>query len=65
MRSTQAAAISDATWRQWKATVELDAGDHVLEVRATDGDGKRQTAERRPPAPNGASGYHSRRISAS
>jgi hypothetical protein len=31
-------------------------------VRATDGTGAVQTAERRPPAPDGASGYHMRQV---
>jgi hypothetical protein len=29
-----------------------------LEVRAVDGEGERQTAERRPPFPEGATGRH-------
>lgn len=50
--------ISDATWVQW--TVDWDAapGPHRIEVRATDGDGVVQTADRTPPAPDGARGYH-------
>ena len=46
------------TWRQWSAVVGLDAGRHTLKVRATDGTGTVQTAERAEPIPNGASGLH-------
>jgi hypothetical protein len=34
-----------------------------LTVRATDGDGQTQTAKRSDPAPDGATGWHSRRVS--
>ena len=37
-------------------------GSHRLRVRATDGDGEVQTMETAPPAPDGASGYHSRTV---
>ena len=42
----------------WDAT----AGDHVVRVRATDGDGATQTDAVAPPAPNGATGWPSRRL---
>lgn len=54
--------VSDDTWRQWVVTWDATPGDHELRVRATDGDGVTQTDEREPPAPNGASGWHSRRV---
>jgi hypothetical protein len=34
-------------------------GSHMLQVRATDGAGEVQTAERRPPFPDGATGQQS------
>jgi DMSO/TMAO reductase YedYZ molybdopterin-dependent catalytic subunit len=56
--ATLADAISDDTWRQWRHTWEATPGRHVLEVRATDGDGEVQTAERAPVFPDGATGHH-------
>jgi DMSO/TMAO reductase YedYZ molybdopterin-dependent catalytic subunit len=46
------------TWRQWAVEVDLPAGSHTIEVRATDAAGDTQTAALAPPAPDGASGYH-------
>ena len=50
--------ISDATWVQFVYRWEATSGDHVLRVRATDGDGVVQTDERTDPAPDGARGHH-------
>ena len=47
------------TWRQWRIVVTLAAGDRRIEVRATDGDGVVQTADRAEPFPDGATGLHS------
>jgi DMSO/TMAO reductase YedYZ molybdopterin-dependent catalytic subunit len=54
-------AIEDTidTWRQWRITVPLTSGNRRLEVRATDGEGVVQTAERVEPFPDGATGQHS------
>ena len=57
------AAISDATWVQWLYRWEAAAGDHVIRVRATDGDGEVQEERRTPPPPDGARGYHTVGIS--
>jgi DMSO/TMAO reductase YedYZ molybdopterin-dependent catalytic subunit len=57
-------ALSDAAWVQWQAAVDVAPGDHSLRVRATDGTGEVQTAERTPPAPDGARGHHEVRFSA-
>lgn len=51
-------AISDATWVQWVHRWQATPGRHQIEVRATDGTGETQTAERTPPAPDGARGHH-------
>jgi DMSO/TMAO reductase YedYZ molybdopterin-dependent catalytic subunit len=63
---TLSSPISDATWVQWlyawNATA-ADAGDHEIEVRATDGAGVVQTTDRTPPAPDGARGHDTRRFS--
>jgi DMSO/TMAO reductase YedYZ molybdopterin-dependent catalytic subunit len=57
--------ISDATWVQWLYAWDAaasGAGDHVIEVRATDGTGAVQTADMTPPAPDGARGHHTIRV---
>jgi DMSO/TMAO reductase YedYZ molybdopterin-dependent catalytic subunit len=46
------------TWRQWRFDWDAPIGKHVLTVRATDRTGEVQTPERRPPVPDGASGWH-------
>jgi len=48
---------SPDTWVQWKLTWDAAPGEHTIEVRATDGQGSKQTAVEAPPAPDGASGY--------
>jgi len=53
---------SDATWRQWVVRWKATPGDHRLRVRATDGEGEVQTEDLAAPAPNGASGWHSREV---
>ncbi len=50
--------ISDNSWRQWKLDWDPLPGRHKIRVRATDGDGVTQTDLRQPPAPDGATGYH-------
>jgi len=50
--------ISDATWVQWLYRWPADPGRHVIQVRATDGSGQLQDANRTRPAPDGARGYH-------
>jgi len=50
--------ISDATWVQFVHRWEATAGEHVIRVRATDGEGELQTDERTRPAPDGARGHH-------
>ncbi len=55
---TISAAISKATWVQWELAWTATAGQHRIEVRATDGTGMVQTAAVAPPAPSGATGHH-------
>ncbi len=45
-------------WRQWSLPWTSTPGVHRIRVRATDGDGVTQTDVVTPPAPNGASGWH-------
>ena len=47
------------TWRQWRYRWQAGAGDHTLTVRATDSDGRTQSSDTAPPAPDGATGWHS------
>ena len=49
---------TDDTWVQWAATVEVEPGDHLLRVRATDKDGVAQTGVERDVLPDGATGWH-------
>ena len=43
-------ALNDLTWNLWGFTWEADPGTYEVLVRATDGTGDTQTAERNPPA---------------
>ncbi len=47
------------TWRQWLYEWDAPAGQHTIEVRATDTDGTTQTSRRVAPRPDGATGWHS------
>ena len=47
------------TWAQWAASVDVDAGEHRLVVRATDRSGYTQTSVQTDVVPNGASGWDS------
>jgi DMSO/TMAO reductase YedYZ molybdopterin-dependent catalytic subunit len=58
-----AETVGADTWRQWRASLDLDAGDHTLAVRATDADGLVQTDAEAPPAPDGATGWHTVNVS--
>jgi DMSO/TMAO reductase YedYZ molybdopterin-dependent catalytic subunit len=56
--ATLAAEDTIDTWRQWTFRWNATPGNHRLTVRATDGDGQVQTADRAAPRPNGSSGLH-------
>ena len=62
--ATLADSASADTWRQWVWRWEPTAGSHRLQVRAISADGQVQTSVERPPAPNGASGWHAVQVSA-
>jgi DMSO/TMAO reductase YedYZ molybdopterin-dependent catalytic subunit len=49
---------NEDTWMQWAATLDLEPGDHILKVRATDEDGLVQTGEVADVVPDGATGWH-------
>ena len=55
--ATLAREDSVDTWRQWMWTWQATPGDHVLHVRATDGNGQLQTGAPAPPFPSGATGW--------
>ncbi|HEX7172436.1 MAG TPA: molybdopterin-dependent oxidoreductase [Candidatus Limnocylindria bacterium] len=57
--------ISDATWVQYVFRWPATSGDHLLRVRATDGEGVIQTDERTRPDPDGARGHHTVRVTVS
>ena len=46
------------SWKQWVLEWDAPQGDHTIQVRATDADGVVQTPQQAPPAPDGASGWH-------
>ena len=50
------------TWRQWYYTWNAAPGTHVLQVRATDETGYTQTAIVHKTEPNGATGYHTIKV---
>ncbi len=53
--------LSTSSWRQWVYRWdEPTPGNHTVVVRATDGDGETQTQVRTPPAPSGATGWHTK-----
>jgi DMSO/TMAO reductase YedYZ molybdopterin-dependent catalytic subunit len=65
LSATLSAPISRATWVQWRLGWDATAGDHTIEVRATDSRGEVQTDQSSPPPPDGARGHHTIRVRAS
>ena len=65
----EASLATDVTidsWRQWRYdwdTTAVSAGEHRIQVRATDANGDTQTDEVSRPDPDGATGWHTRTIS--
>jgi DMSO/TMAO reductase YedYZ molybdopterin-dependent catalytic subunit len=56
--------LSPLTWVLWRATWTPAAeGTHTLVVRARDGGGELQSAQRSPSFPSGATGYHTVQVS--
>ncbi len=49
---------SEDTWVQWSGTASVDAGDHLVRVRAIDNDGLVQTSVEQGVLPDGATGLH-------
>ena len=46
------------SWRQWVLEWQAVKGNHMIAVRATDDTGAVQTQTQAPPAPDGATGWH-------
>jgi DMSO/TMAO reductase YedYZ molybdopterin-dependent catalytic subunit len=46
------------SWRQWVLPWQAVKGSHTITVRATDDEGVVQTQTEAPPAPDGATGWH-------
>jgi DMSO/TMAO reductase YedYZ molybdopterin-dependent catalytic subunit len=56
--------LSPLTWVLWQATWRpAGEGEHTLVVRARDDGGSLQTGDQAPSFPNGATGYHTIRVS--
>ncbi len=60
--ATLSTEVSDDTWRQWRIDWDAPSGRHKIQVRATDKTGETQTEEVASPVPDGATGYHTRRV---
>jgi DMSO/TMAO reductase YedYZ molybdopterin-dependent catalytic subunit len=56
-------SLSDDTWVQWVYEWPATSGNHSIAVRATDKTGQTQTQQQAPPAPDGASGWHTISVS--
>ena len=54
--------ISDATWVQFVRRWEATGGEHLVRVRAIDGEGEVQTDAKTRPAPDGSRGHHTIRV---
>lgn len=57
-----APGISRDTWYQWQLGIGLTPGQYEVQVRATDLNGQPQAEDSRPPAPDGATGFHTIRV---
>ncbi|MFG3598974.1 molybdopterin-dependent oxidoreductase [Micromonospora chersina] len=60
--ATLAPTPSVDTWVQWSWRWNAGPGEHTLQVRATDADGETQPEQRRPVAPDGATGWHTVKV---
>ena len=56
--------LSIDSWRQWYLEYDFTPGPHRISVRAADATGETQTGKVRPPRPDGATGYHTIRVTA-
>ncbi|WP_328749173.1 molybdopterin-dependent oxidoreductase [Streptomyces sp. NBC_00285] len=61
-RAQLAAVPSADTWRQWSWPWQATPGKHRLQVRATDNTGRPQSGRGHKPLPDGATGWHTIRV---
>ena len=61
-QATLAGDLGVDVWRQWWLAWDATPGRHRLRCRALDGTGAVQTEQRRPVAPDGATGWHTRMV---
>ena len=54
--------LSKDTWCEWMVPWSATKGQHTLRVRATDKTGYTQTGDQSDPEPNGATGWHTRKV---
>ncbi|MFD0362841.1 molybdopterin-dependent oxidoreductase [Nocardia sp. GCM10030253] len=50
--------LAPAAWRRWHTTIEIPAGEHSVQARATGHSGEVQDGTRRAPFPTGPTGFH-------
>ncbi len=62
VEATLSEPLSEDAWVQWQVDWEAEPGEHFLRARATDGNGVLQDETERPPAPDGATGWHTQRV---
>lgn len=62
LAATLSEDVTDDAWRVWRYDWVAVPGTSMVQVRATDKSGYVQTDEVRPVAPDGATGWHTRRI---
>ncbi|CAN5764406.1 molybdopterin-dependent oxidoreductase [soil metagenome] len=60
--ATMGEALNKNTWRQWTYEWDATPGLHSIRSRATAGDGETQPMERKDPLPDGATGWHTVRV---
>lgn len=60
--ATLSPAANPYSWNLWGLRWDAAPGTYTVRVRATDGGGELQTAERSRPLPDGATGYHALRV---
>ena len=54
--------VTDDAWRQWVYEWDATIGKHIIQVRATDKTGETQTEELARVDPDGATGWHTRKV---
>jgi DMSO/TMAO reductase YedYZ molybdopterin-dependent catalytic subunit len=60
--ATLGEVASGNTWVQWYLPWDATSGEHKIRVRATNAAGDTQTEQERSPAPDGATGWHTRSV---